>query len=283
MRTVLHAIIDAATCRDTAKDGNPQLRGVVVQWVDLPESGHLPERVVRCYATDGKALAVVHVDPGKGWPEHGALMIHPDAIKQLGQLLKRVDNELDERMPEVPIVGKIETWHNGYDAEGRMMQPRQILRLDVPCCDDGMVVPLVDTPPLSIEGVMAPRRLVMGCPAGRLSTNYVQAAQAAVGHWGPPTWYTDGRCAFLFNRTQPERAHDFALVMPVVGDDEDRELYPWGRPEGDAPAEPIVLLEDQEAEELGLGPDLDGADLGGDSGEPPAPPPGGPKPDDVVF
>lgn len=124
--------------------------------------------------------------------------------------------------------------------------------MDVPCCDDGMVVPLVDTPPLSIEGVMAPRRLTMGCPAGRLSTGYVQAAQEAVGHYGPPTWYTDGRCAFLFNRHQPERAHDFALVMPVVGDDEERDLYPWGQPTGDAPAEPIVLLEDQEAADLGL-------------------------------
>lgn len=234
MFTILNAILAAANCRDQSKDGPPALRGVVIEWVNLPESDYLPERVVRCSATDGKALAVVHVNPGKGWPEHGKLVVLADSLKVLGQLVKRTQSEIEARTPDIPVRGTIETWCSAYDEQGRPINPRQVIRVDIPCADDGMILQLAgDCTPPDIENVMRPRKLTMGTPPGRLSTGYVSSAQDAVGHYGPPTWYTDGRCALLFNRVAPERVHDFALVMPVVGDDEERVIYPWGMPAGE--------------------------------------------------
>ena len=238
MRTILHAIVDAANCADRSKDSTPSLKGVVVEWVEMAESNCMPEDCIRCSATDGKILAVCFSDPGKVWPKHGKIIVQAEGVKQIKNLLKRTEEAMDSRPSDALVSGQIETWFSAVDSDGRPIAPFQVLRIDVKCAGEGVVVPLVkDFCAPNIEAVMRPRRLTMGTPAGRLHTDYVQRAQDAVGWFGPPTWYTDGRCAFLFNRADLDREHDFALVMPAVGDDEAREIYPWGRPKDAAPAD----------------------------------------------
>lgn len=242
MRTILEAICDAANCAESDKDGSHVLRGVALTWVDLPESNSLPERVVRVWGTDGKALAVLHVDPGKGWPQHETIIVSAEGVKAIGQLLKKTGAEIDRRDGDAPVVGKVETWHDGYDADGRMIHPRQVLRIDVPCASQGIVVPLVNGVPPDITGVMRPRQFKPGTP-GLLSLGYSQAIQAALGQEGNvPAWYTDGRCALMLARGVPGREHDFGILMPIVGGEEAEPIYPWGQPAEGEPAAPAADL-----------------------------------------
>lgn len=242
MRTILEAIVDASACVDSSKHGTSTLRGVALAWVDLPESDSLPERVVRVWGTDGKALVVLHVDPGKGWPEHGPIVIAPEGLKPIAQLLKRTGSEIDQRGGDVPIIAKIETWNDGFNADGQMLRERQVLWIAVPCASQGIVVPLVNGTPPDITGVMRPRQFKPGTP-GPLSIGYCSAIQAALGQEGNvPVWYTDGSCALMLARGVPGREHDFGILMPIVGGDEAEPIYPWGQPaEGDAA--PAATLE----------------------------------------
>ena len=255
MRTILHAIMDAACCAGKLKNDPPNMKGVTLRWVEVEASEYLGQHVVQAYATDGKVLAVVHVEPGENWPRHEPIIVSAEGVKAIGQLLKRVDKILDDRPNESTIRGQIETWCDAVAADGRKINPRQVLRIDVQVAGDGVVVPLVGNgEPLNIDAVMRPRRLTLGTPAGLLSTELVQAAQDSIGDWAAPIWYTDGRSGFLFNRIGGERHLDFALVMPITPAEIETERWPWGRPKVEDAAEPNAGIIVEEEEEGPSGP-----------------------------
>jgi hypothetical protein len=247
VRTILNAIMDAANCAEQDKKGLPTLRGVAIRWVELPDSEVFYRPVLRCTATDGKAMAVTYCDPGdNAWPQHDEIIVSAEGIKVLGQLLKRVDKIVSERAGLTsPVKATLETWCDAVDQHGGRINERQVLRVDVPVASDGVVVPLVGKAVYpNIEAVMTKRRVWLGTPKGILNTGYIQSAQEAVGYYGPPLWYTDDRSAFLFNKNEPERAHDFALVMPCTDKQVAEDLWPWGRPDGtEAPAADLAELD----------------------------------------
>lgn len=229
MRTILDAIVDVAPCAEQSKDCTSQvLRGVVIDWYDLPESDHLPERVLRARASDGSILAVNLVDP-MGWQVTEPVIISADGIKIIKAFHKRVAKLIDDYMPAEPISARLEEWHDGVTAEGLKIRARQVLRLDVVCANEGVVVPLVAGAAYDVNELMKPRRLRLGVP-GPLSTGYLVTAQEAVGGTGPATVYTDGRSAYLFNPDVDSRSHDFAMVMPMTGIEAAQVIAPWGEP-----------------------------------------------------
>lgn len=240
MRTILHAIVEAALCASQAKQDPPSMRGVTVQWVRLPGSELHGEPVLQVYATDGLHLAVNYVDPGDNWPNHDPIIIPAEGVKVLRALLKRVEEPLTARFNDSPVKAVIETWCDAIREDGSKINPRQVIRIDVPAACDGAVLLLAPGTPANIMGVMTARALSLGTPPGLLSTELASDAAAAVGSFGPPVWYTDGRCAFIFNRADPERAHDFALVMPTTPADYPATVTPWGTP--DRPARPVMVV-----------------------------------------
>lgn len=234
MRTILHAILETSLCADQNRKGPAGLRGVVVQWVTMPEdSDWYGARVIRCHATDGKVLSVNFIEPGDNWPQHDPIIISAEGIKALQGLLKRAAPAIDMKHDPSPVKGVIEVWCDAVREDGSKVNPKHVLRVDVPAAGEGAAVPLVhNATPTNIDGVMTPRRVRLGTPPGMLSTGYVQAAQDAVGSFGPPVWWTDGKMALLFNMEIPERGHDFSLVMPVVPPTLLDERWPWGKPAG---------------------------------------------------
>lgn len=220
MRTILHAIVDAAVAADA--DAAGVLSCVCVDRVPNVawDVGHV--ECLRAYATDGQTVLALHALPPDAWPS-GPLIITPAGIAAIRDMLRRLKKRKVEVLRE-----DLRVEVQASDVPGKRVLVLDCGRHDELCVaallpattnGDGE---LVEPTPPNIDSVAAPaHELLSGAPARR-RVDLATLAQVTeqLGEVVTTLWHRGELVYLLGGRLDADRVYDWAALTTYPLPDE---------------------------------------------------------------